>query len=56
MAAEMADFEDGIRVETVLGADDVSSKGPSSPDENQLDVVLLVYSLYISVLVQLQIR
>lgn len=33
MAAEMADFEDGIRVETVLGADDVASAGPSSPDE-----------------------
>lgn len=36
MAAEMADFEDGIRVETVLGADDVSSKGPSSPDEKSI--------------------
>ena len=33
MAAEMADFEDDIRVETVLGADDVASAGPSSPDE-----------------------
>ena len=33
MAAEMADFEDGIRVETVLGADDVASAGPSSPEE-----------------------
>lgn len=33
MAAEMADFEDGIRVETVLGADDVASAGPSSPNE-----------------------
>lgn len=33
MAAEMADFEDGIRVETVLGADDVASCGPSSPEE-----------------------
>lgn len=28
MAAEMADFEDDIRVETVLGADDVASAGP----------------------------
>lgn len=33
MAAEMADFEDDIRVETVLGADDVASAGPSSPSE-----------------------
>lgn len=33
MAAEMADFEDDIRVETVLGADDVASVGPSSPSE-----------------------
>lgn len=33
MAAEMADFEDGIRVETVLGADDVASIGPLSQDE-----------------------
>lgn len=33
MAAEMADFEDDIRVETVLGADDVASAGPSSPNE-----------------------
>ncbi len=33
MAAEMADFEDDIRVETVLGADDVASAGPSSPEE-----------------------
>lgn len=33
MATEMADFEDGIRVETVLGADDVASAGPSSPKE-----------------------
>lgn len=33
MAAEMADFEDGIRVETVLGADDAASAGPSSPKE-----------------------
>lgn len=33
MATEMADFEDGICVETVLGADDVASAGPSSPKE-----------------------
>lgn len=33
MAAEMADFEDDIRVETVLGADDVASIGPTSPEE-----------------------
>ncbi|MCB6603191.1 dihydroxyacetone kinase subunit DhaK, partial [Erysipelatoclostridium ramosum] len=33
MAAEMADFEDNIRVETVLGADDVASIGPLSPNE-----------------------
>jgi dihydroxyacetone kinase-like protein len=31
MAAEMADFEEGITVETVLGADDVASAGPSAP-------------------------
>lgn len=30
MATEMADFEDGIRVETVLGADDVASEGPKT--------------------------
>jgi dihydroxyacetone kinase-like protein len=29
MAAEMADFEDGIRVESVVGADDVASAGPT---------------------------
>ena len=29
MAAEMADFEEGIRVETVLGTDDVASAKPS---------------------------
>lgn len=33
MAAEMADFEDGIRVETVLGADDCSSEGPQTPND-----------------------
>ena len=33
MAAEMADFEDDIRVETVLGADDVASSGPKTPEE-----------------------
>lgn len=33
MAAEMADFEDDIRVETVLGADDVASPGPKTPEE-----------------------
>ena len=32
MAAEMADFEDDIRVETVLGADDVASPGPKTPE------------------------
>ena len=31
MAAEMADMEEDIRVETVLGADDVASAGPSAP-------------------------
>ena len=31
MAAEMAEFEDGIRVETILGADDVAS-GPRPAD------------------------
>lgn len=33
MAAEMADFEDDIRVETVLGADDAASAGPATPEE-----------------------
>lgn len=33
MASEMADFEEGIRVETLLGADDVASAGPSKPGE-----------------------
>lgn len=33
MAAEMADFEDDIRVETVLGADDVASAGPKKKGE-----------------------
>ena len=33
MACEMADFEDGIRVETVLGADDCASAGPNTPEE-----------------------
>lgn len=33
MAAEMADFEDDIRVESVVGADDVASAGPSAPGQ-----------------------
>lgn len=33
MAAEMADFEDDIRVESVIGADDIASPGPATPDE-----------------------
>lgn len=33
MAAEMADFEENIRVETVLGADDVASAGPKKEGE-----------------------
>ena len=33
MASEMADFEEGIRVETVLGADDCASAGPENMDE-----------------------
>lgn len=33
MAAEMAGFEDEIRVETVLGADDVASAGPTKQRE-----------------------
>lgn len=33
MAAEMADFEEGIKVETVLGCDDVASPAPSKPGE-----------------------
>ena len=36
MAAEMADFEDDIRVETVLGADDVASPGPKTPEEKSI--------------------
>lgn len=32
MASEMADFEESIRVTTVLGADDVASAAPSAPD------------------------
>lgn len=31
MAAEQADFEDDIRVETVIGCDDVASAGPAEP-------------------------
>lgn len=31
--ADMADMEEDIRVETVLGADDVASAGPSAPGE-----------------------
>src|SRR5690606_22064579 len=33
MAAEMADFEEGIRTETVIAGDDVASAAPSKPDE-----------------------
>ena len=33
MAAEMADFEENIQVETVIAADDVASPGPASQDE-----------------------
>ena len=33
MASEMADFEEGIGVETVLGADDVASAGPKETGE-----------------------
>ena len=33
MAAEMADFEEDIRVETVIVADDVASPAPSDPGE-----------------------
>lgn len=33
MAAEMADFEENIKVESVVGADDVASAGPSKPGE-----------------------
>ena len=33
MATEMADFEDGIRVETVLGADEVASEGPKTVED-----------------------
>lgn len=33
MAADMADFEEGIRVETVVAGEDVASAGPSTPGE-----------------------
>lgn len=33
MAAEMADFEDDIRVESLVAGDDVASAGPSAPGE-----------------------
>jgi phosphoenolpyruvate---glycerone phosphotransferase subunit DhaK len=33
MAAEMADFEDGIKVETVVAGEDVASAGPSAPGQ-----------------------
>lgn len=33
MASEMADFEEGIRVESVQGADDVASAGPTKEGE-----------------------
>ncbi|HEX2939149.1 MAG TPA: dihydroxyacetone kinase subunit DhaK [Ruminiclostridium sp.] len=33
MAAEMADFEDDIKVESVVAGDDVASAGPSAPGE-----------------------
>ncbi|NLL76805.1 MAG: dihydroxyacetone kinase subunit DhaK [Clostridiales bacterium] len=33
MAAEMADFEEGIRVESVVAGEDVASAGPASPGE-----------------------
>ena len=33
MATEMADFEENIKVETVIYADDVASAGPSAPGE-----------------------
>lgn len=33
MAAEMADFEEDIKVESVVGCDDVASAGPSVPGE-----------------------
>ena len=33
MGAEMADFEEGIRVETVVAGEDVASAGPAAPGE-----------------------
>lgn len=36
MATEMAEFEDDIRVETVLGADDIASQGPLSPNDKSI--------------------
>ena len=36
MAGEMADFEDDIRVETVVAGDDVASAGPRTKDEKNL--------------------
>lgn len=36
MAAEMAEFEEGIRVETILGADDVASGPRPAEDEKSI--------------------
>jgi len=36
MAAEMADFEADIKVETVIGADDVAAPAPASPEEKNI--------------------
>lgn len=36
MAAEMADFEEDIRVESVVAGDDVAAPGPATPDEKNI--------------------
>lgn len=36
MAAEMADFEENIQVETVIAADDVASPAPATPQEKNV--------------------
>lgn len=56
MAAEMADFEEDIRVESVVAGEDVASAGPAAPGEKIPDEGLQVFSLYLNVQEQPQIR
>jgi dihydroxyacetone kinase-like protein len=46
MAAEMADFEDGIRVKTVLGADDVASPAPKPGEKSTRRGVAGIFFVY----------